>query len=448
MATQRTEFSDEELEKFQEFYDLAEGDIEVEFEYQCDLFDQYFPTPEKAGDYNDWYDLYKEKERALQFPSATRSQLTEPVSELITAAPLDTYKSRLANTDFNNIHDVAGLNDLMNCGFHPHIPVGYTQETKKVAFRLVPTTTILYPTKETAWNHGPDTVITPPMFLGINHTVILNEIYGDKEFMMEEIDAVNRYLHDGDEHGFDFEGLPEDENELLHCLIEIVDSFSVGHNRFGKYGKNAPVKSSTQKSPGIDYASSSASEGSTVPLDEVPSKSSARRIRDFEKSTEESTRTGDSDSTNDHTGFVFYQLGRLQFCESLPDVLTTDKDVIHTKHWESTEYVLVAEVGFYGKLGAVWLLWNFWLRDGDGDYWSPPWENFPGTRHHFSGARIADCFDQLGVAREIKIPKSPAHRFTEDFELVGCFRLPDDGNRLVRQWVVDRSVPRQRSSAT
>ena len=64
------------------------------------------------------------------------------------------------------------LNELLNGGLHPHIPIGYT---KGHAFRLAPNTRILCPTKKINRDHASDLTVIPDMILGINHDVRLNK---------------------------------------------------------------------------------------------------------------------------------------------------------------------------------------------------------------------------------------------------------------------------------
>lgn len=72
---------------------------------------------------------------------------------------------------------------------------------------------------------------------------------------------------------------------------------------------------------------------------------------------------------------------------------------------------------------------------------------FPGTDDEYiSGARIANSFAELGPGFEWRIPKDEGLRFTEDFELVGCFMLLNEGNRIVKQWVVDPDARGQSSA--
>ena len=52
---------------------------------------------------------------------------------------------------------------------------------------------------------------------------------------------------------------------------------------------------------------------------------------------------------NGDTGFVFYQLGTLQYCNSLEDPTTTDTDLAPSKWWGDTEFVLVAKIGANGR---------------------------------------------------------------------------------------------------
>ncbi|KAF1933604.1 uncharacterized protein M421DRAFT_88780 [Didymella exigua CBS 183.55] len=123
----------------------------------------------------------------MEFASAAeKSGFLALVHEYQTPGKL--LNGQLQNADFTNVDSIAkhvhslilfsatgdrSLNQLLNSGFHPHIPIGHTK--KDVAFRLVPNTRRLHPTKDMDWEHGTDKVTLPPMILGINHSVQLNE---------------------------------------------------------------------------------------------------------------------------------------------------------------------------------------------------------------------------------------------------------------------------------
>jgi hypothetical protein len=66
-----------------------------------------------------------------------------------------------------------------------------------------------------------------------------------------------------------------------------------------------------------------------------------------------STRSEDSSSTNDETGFVFCQLGVLQDRKDPPDVTVDDRTVISSAVWQSTRYILVAEIDSDGELRTI-----------------------------------------------------------------------------------------------
>jgi hypothetical protein len=125
---------------------------------------------------------------------------------------------------------------MMNQRYYPHIPVGHYGG---VAYRLMPNTTLLQPTKPVNWED--DRHVYPPTSLGINLTV-------DQEVTVDP--------------------------------------------------KETPMKAG-------------------------PRQRSRKDVR-----TDESTQSGDSDSKNDKTGFVFYQLGNLEYTAGLNDPTTTDVNLL------------------------------------------------------------------------------------------------------------------------
>jgi len=159
----------------------------------------------------------------------------------------------------------------MNRGLYPHIAIGHYDG---VAYRLVPSTTLLEATRDIDWE---DTrYIYPPMFLGINVTVTLKE-----------------------DHAIE--------------------------------GEQATRRQLTRK----------------------------------ENRTEKSKKSGDSHSTDDDTGFVFYQLGALEYTTGLQDVKTTDIDLLASKTWIDSNFVLVAKIGASGRSEDVYALQFFWPENED-----------------------------------------------------------------------------------
>ena len=73
-----------------------------------------------------------------------------------------------------------------------------------------------------------------------------------------------------------------------------------------------------------------------------------RQLTRKENRSDKSTRNDDSHSTNDDTGFVFYQLGALEYTTGLQDVKTTDIDLLASKTWIDSNFVLVANIGVSG----------------------------------------------------------------------------------------------------
>lgn len=223
---------------------------------------------------------------------------------------------------------------MLNRGIHPHIPVGHR---RGIAYRLVPNTTHLGPTKEINWDD--DKHIYPEMFLGINAT---------------------------------------------------ADTTS------GPSGR--------------------------------PSRSRAHNL------TDESTQSGDSDTPNDESGFVFYQLGALQFTTELEDPATTDIQVISSKQWIETGYVLVVKVGAAGNAEDIYILFNYRPEDENGDRSLVAECGYLPLGEHVAGGRIAENFQELGADFEIQI-SNDKYDIKDQYELVNCVRL-EYPTRIVRQFVV------------
>jgi hypothetical protein len=151
---------------------------------------------------------------------------------------------------------------MKSLGMYPHVA---TWHSKGVAYRLVPNTTLLAPTKEVDWKEPRH--IYPPMFLGTNATV-----------------------------------LPE------------VESPSPEEQEFRK-----------------------------------------QRSRQDNR-TDESAQSGDSDSANDDTGVVFYQLGALQYCLNLVDAKAKDPSAVTSANWVDSSFVIVVKIGATGKSEDVYIM--------------------------------------------------------------------------------------------
>lgn len=101
MTDLRSDFSKAEVEKFQQFFDLAEADDStLEPEDVHDLYDQYFRTPDELKAYDRW--LVATNRQEPQKPN-------KPVTlTLPDPHPLHIYRDQLANMNFSNVSNVAG----------------------------------------------------------------------------------------------------------------------------------------------------------------------------------------------------------------------------------------------------------------------------------------------------------------------------------------------------
>lgn len=103
---QQIEFSEEELQKFQRFFNLEEElYAKDEIENAFDLYDKTFKTPSEAKAYNNWRRAKKAKEwkdtdAGIRAPSTDQPTVPDP-------HPLDVYRDQLAKINFAGIDGVA-----------------------------------------------------------------------------------------------------------------------------------------------------------------------------------------------------------------------------------------------------------------------------------------------------------------------------------------------------
>ncbi|KAF2866936.1 hypothetical protein BDV95DRAFT_583222 [Massariosphaeria phaeospora] len=156
--------------------------------------------------------------------------------------------------------------------------------------------------------------------------------------------------------------------------------------------------------------------------------------------SDESDNSTNSENGNDETGFVFYQLGKLQ-CN---DFTTPCGE----KLWSNTGYVVVVVINANGGPGDVWLLYDFNPEDDEtmerhrvsGDAWG----YLPGDSAQRAGVRIARKLSDLkdGYPLDLPDPNTIApgmdlhDLILHEYELV---RVVEDGfgptRKLVRQSV-------------
>lgn len=106
-------------------------------------------------------------------------------------------------------------------------------------------------------------------------------------------------------------------------------------------------------------------------------------------------------SKNDASGFVFYQLGEVQYNSSLVPPTSTDPRLLRVKTWFSSSYVLVTsndeKPDGTQKLGAIWMLYNyrFLVEVSDGERYYDDWsQRIPGDPDPrlYSGLKIVDYY--------------------------------------------------------
>ncbi|KAJ4285959.1 hypothetical protein N0V90_013525 [Kalmusia sp. IMI 367209] len=148
--------------------------------------------------------------------------------------------------------------------------------------------------------------------------------------------------------------------------------------------------------------------------------------------SDESVDSTGSANTNDDTGFVFCQLGRLEYTENL------DKNDPIRGHWQNSGYVVVAVITASGFAADVWLLWDFPLEEEDENLVDTEWGYLPGDNVQRAGALIASKFSDLKPGFELSLPDSTdsACCATQPGELVRAV-LDDSqsGKIVVRQYI-------------
>jgi hypothetical protein len=77
--------------------------------------------------------------------------------------------------------------------------------------------------------------------------------------------------------------------------------------------------------------------------------------------SEESTRSNESDDS-DHAGFVFHQIGNLEFWGDNPDDLRSDEDAANGT-WFSTQFHAVMRFGRNGAANGVYVIYDFYPED-------------------------------------------------------------------------------------
>ncbi|KAF2116315.1 hypothetical protein BDV96DRAFT_573786 [Lophiotrema nucula] len=146
-----------------------------------------------------------------------------------------------------------------------------------------------------------------------------------------------------------------------------------------------------------------------------------------------SVSSGETD-VDDRNGFVFHQLGLLEYYEG---PLTTEEFVkaplqqIVDGPWQSTGFAVVVKIsGAKGDPGEIWIIFNFKPEDEDGDRhaWEneTEWGQLPEHNTNCGMVKIADSLEELGHGKNInrdilskiasnvdlvRVVKSSLHRF-------------------------------------
>jgi hypothetical protein len=172
-----------------------------------------------------------------------------------------------------------------------------------------------------------------------------------------------------------------------------------------------------------------------------------------ENNSDESTESTDSTSNNDDTGFVFYQLGALEYVSAeawKPELAASDPNSFY---WCDTGYVVVILIDSNGQGKDVYLLYNFRPMDReDGDWERYPvreweWGWLPGDSVRRAGIKIAAKFSDLRHDYPIHLPDPETDQNVEptwmrkNFELVHAVK-EGDPPKIVRQYVAAASEQR------
>ncbi|KAI9778194.1 MAG: hypothetical protein M1839_008311 [Geoglossum umbratile] len=148
-----------------------------------------------------------------------------------------------------------------------------------------------------------------------------------------------------------------------------------------------------------------------------------------------STKLNESEDS-EIAGFVFHQIGILEFWESSEDddddENVEDDDVESSKdvdsgNWEPTGFHVVVRFGRSGAANGIYIIYDFYPKDEEGDRYlkinSNRWGRLPNdkTRQQFSIAKIADTMTELQGNRLFTLTEV----FEYPVEIVMTWKTPE-----------------------
>jgi hypothetical protein len=112
--------------------------------------------------------------------------------------------------------------------------------------------------------------------------------------------------------------------------------------------------------------------------------------------SDESNVCSTSDGRNDDSGFLFFQLGHLEYCPAE----YWNPDNPHHDNWIATGFAVVVKIDSKGHPQDTHILFNFHPKDEDGDRMDidsekEDWGRLPGEKVQRAGALIATHFNKL-----------------------------------------------------
>ncbi|KAI9774440.1 MAG: hypothetical protein M1839_001723 [Geoglossum umbratile] len=147
-----------------------------------------------------------------------------------------------------------------------------------------------------------------------------------------------------------------------------------------------------------------------------------------------STKFNESEDS-EITGFVFHQIGILEFWESWggdgggsveDNDVESSKDVDRGK-WRPTGFHVVVRFRRSGAANGIYIIYNFYPKDEEGDHYlkinSDRWGRLPDdkTRQQFSMAKIADTMTELQRGRLFTLMEV----FDYPVEIVMTWKTPE-----------------------
>ncbi|KAF2249766.1 hypothetical protein BU26DRAFT_518321 [Trematosphaeria pertusa] len=165
------------------------------------------------------------------------------------------------------------------------------------------------------------------------------------------------------------------------------------------------------------------------------------------RATQEPVLSDDSEALKDKNGFVFCQLGSLQYYDG--DTRSASEHLLRKGRWVHTGYAVVAKIdGSTGKLGEIYIMFNFRPVDDDGEraeYWPGGIEygELPEVDFRFTMAKIADDIQELQHGKDFTLHLGTVRY--GNFELVPAVKTRNL-RHIVRQYVSSRQHGQQGSS--